>query len=288
MESVITNGQLTAIIKHHGAELCSLKNKDGVEFIWQADKVIWGRHAPVLFPIVGKLKNDSYTYNDDKYSLSQHGFARDKKFELTDITSNKVSFSLKADDETISKYPFRFELLIIYALKENSINVLYEVLNNDRGEMPFSIGAHPGFCCPISKDEKFEDYEIRFSDNEKLETALLKEGLFNGEKKLLAANDNVIKLNADTFINDALVFENLKSTHVILHSTKSKHFVELSFKGFPYLGIWSKPGAHFVCLEPWCGKADSVTHDDNIMNKEGIIILKPGKHFSCSYNIKVS
>lgn len=287
MKSIIKNNKLTAVINHHGAELSSLKNSNGIEFIWQADKAIWGRHAPVLFPVVGKLRDDSYTYEDKKYSLPQHGFARDKDFKIINILEDEIKFSLKSDEEVLKKYPFEFELQINYKLHGNKLTVAYTVINNDEIPMPFSIGAHPGFSCPIGNDEKFEDYEITFSAVEILETALLQNGLFNGERKLLSASGNSIQLDAGTFANDALVFENLQSEFVSLCSTKTKHFVKMSIKGFPYLGIWSKPGAHFVCLEPWFGKADSTDENGNILNKAGINIINSQQIFHCSYEIEV-
>lgn len=287
MKSEISSGTLTAVVNHYGAELCSLKNKAGIEFIWQADNTIWPRHSPILFPIVGRLKNDSYNYNGSSFSMSQHGFARDKVFELISQSSNKITLSLKADTDTFKKYPFNFELLITYLLDENSLGVSYFVTNIGEAIMPFSIGAHPGFCCPIDNNEQFEDYEIIFSENENLEIALLQNGLFNGDKKLLSANCDRIKLNGETFLNDALVFENLKSQFVALQSKKSNRYVKLSLKGFPYLGIWSKPGAPFVCIEPWCGKADSLNASGNIIEKEGIIAINPVEIFNCSFTIYV-
>lgn len=290
MKSIINNKYLTATINHHGAELCSLKNTEGIEFIWQADKTIWGRHAPVLFPIVGKLRDDLYTYANNKYSMPQHGFARDKMFELVsenNTGNSEIIFSLKADHETLGKYPFNFELIISYQLLENQLLTTYKVLNNDSSSMPFSIGAHPGFCCPISSDEKFEDYKIQFSEKEKLEVALLNSGLFSGEKFLLNEQADEIKLDEKTFIKDALVFENLKSDYVTLRSTKTNHFVKMGIKGFPYFAIWSKPGAAFVCLEPWFGKADHSDHEGNILKKKGINILEPEQSFTCSFEMEV-
>lgn len=287
MNSEITNGTLTVIVKKEGAELISLKDNDGTEFMWQGDKSIWPRHSPVLFPIVGRLKNDIYSIDDNIFSMPQHGFARDKDFELKRHSTNEIVFSLKADVETLKKFPFNFELLISYSLNAKSLAVKYTVINLSEIKMPFSIGAHPGFCCPVSKNETFDDYEIRFSENEKLETALLQNGLFNGKKKMLDFNSNLIQLNNETFINDALVFENLRSQFVTLQSKKSSHYVKVSLIGFPYLGIWSKPGALFVCLEPWYGKADSIDANGNIFKKEGMIILNPSEAFNCSYSIEV-
>ncbi len=286
MISKISNDQLQVEIKHFGAELCSIKNNAGIEFLWQAEKV-WPRHAPVLFPIVGRIKGDVYHLNEQAYSLTQHGFARDKNFEKVNSTTNEITFKLCADDDTLSKYPFQFELYITYRLQKNILEVYYKVCNFSESVMPFSIGAHPGFCCPINTDEQFEDYEIVFSENELLETALLQSGLFNGEKEVLHSNQKSISLTKNTFDKDALVFENLRSSFVSLHSKKSGAYVKVSLDGFPYLGIWSKPAAPFVCIEPWCGLADSTTSDGNLFDKKGINLLEPKQVFERSYTIEV-
>jgi len=286
MISKIGNEQLQVQIKHFGAELCSIKNNSGVEFLWQAEKV-WPRHAPILFPIVGRLKEDVYALNDSTYQLTQHGFARDKNFEKTSCTANEITFLLCADEATLHKFPFQFELYITYRLQKNVLQVQYKVCNRSKSIMPFSIGAHPGFCCPINPEEQFEDYEIVFSENELLETALLQNGLFSGIKEVLNPNDKRIPLTKNTFDKDALVFENLRSDFVSLQSKKTGAYVKVSLDGFPYLGIWSKPAAPFVCIEPWCGLADSTTANGNIFEKKGINLIEPNQAFERSYSIEV-
>lgn len=286
MISKINNEQLTVEIKHAGAELCSIKNNKGIEFMWQAEPV-WPRHAPILFPIVGRLKNDLHSIAGNDYILTQHGFARDKTFELVNSVANEITFLLSADEETLSRFPFKFELYVTYTLLENIVAVNYKVINKSETRMPFSIGAHPGFCCPINSNESFEDYEMAFSENELLETALLENGLFSGENEVLNKDGKNIPLNKNTFDKDALVFENLKSKHVSLQSKKSGAFVKMSLDGFPFLGIWAKPAAPFVCIEPWCGLADSTDANGNLFEKKGINLLEPGKEFNRTYTIEV-
>lgn len=286
MISKINNEQLTVEIKHAGAELCSIKNSKGLEFMWQAEPV-WPRHAPILFPIVGRLKNDLHSIEGNDYILTQHGFARDRTFELVKNTANEITFLLSADEETLSKFPFKFELYVTYTLLDNIVEVSYKVINKSETTMPFSIGAHPGFCCPINADEHYEDYEIVFSQKENLETSLLKNGLFTGEKEVLNSNGKNISLTKNTFDKDALVFENLKSKHVSLQSKKSGAFVKMSLDGFPFLGIWAKPAAPFVCIEPWCGLADNTLANGSLYEKKGINILMPGSEFNRTYTIEV-
>jgi galactose mutarotase-like enzyme len=286
MKSKIYNDQLTIEIKHHGAELSSIKNNNGIEFMWQAEPV-WPRHAPILFPIVGRLKNDIHSIAGKDYTLTQHGFARDKTFEPISSTTNEITFLLRADEDTLKKFPFQFELYITYTLIECIVKVSYKVINKSEAVMPFSIGAHPGFCCPINLDEQLEDYEIVFSDNELLETALLQNGLFSGEKEIIQTNANTISLTKNTFDKDALVFEKLKSKYVSLYSKISGAYVKVSLDGFPFLGIWAKPAAPFVCIEPWCGLADASNADGNLFEKKGINFLAPNANFERSYTIEV-
>lgn len=288
MESTIKNNHISVSILHKGAELCSIKSKEGIEFIWEADENYWPRHAPILFPIVGKLKDFSYQHKRSKYSLPQHGFARDKNFFLKSVSDDFVVFYLNSDVETQSSYPFEFELLVSYGLIKNKLIIEYKVSNFGAEPMPFSIGAHPGFRCPILPSEKMDDYQLIFEKKENLKRHLLEGGLFSGETASYLENSSKINLTESTFIQDAIVFEQVQSKFIQLKSTKSNHSVKVGIEGFPYLGLWSKPGAPFVCIEPWFGKADSVDSNGILIEKEGIILLEPQKEFSCSYSIEVN
>ncbi len=287
MQTTISNNFISVNILHKGAELCSVKNKSGIEFIWQADGKFWPRHAPILFPIVGKLKDFSYQHKRSKYTLPQHGFARDKNFFLKSVSDDFVVFYLNSDVETQISYPFEFELIVSYGLIKNKVIVEYKVSNYGSELMPFSIGAHPGFCCPIAPGEKFEDYKLQFEQVENLDAHLLEGGLFSGKTEKCLNNSNEIRLNENTFSKDALVLEGAKSKYVTLQSTRSAHAVKVAIEGFPYLGLWSKPGAPFVCIEPWFGLSDHVDANGVLQDKKGIILLEPKKEFSCSYSIEV-
>lgn len=288
MQSTIKNNFITVVVNHKGAELGSIRNSADREFIWQADPNFWPRHAPLLFPIVGKLKDLTYTHKNEKFSLPQHGFARDKDFYLKSVSDDFVVFYLNSDVESQKNYPFEFELMVSYGLIKNRVNVEYKVSNFGTDAMPFSIGAHPGFCCPIAPNESFEDYKLVFDEKENLLRHLLKDGLFNGETEVFLKNENEIKITQQTFAKDAVVLENFKSKHLTLQSTKSNHSVKVSIEGFPYLGIWNKPGAPFVCIEPWFGLSDSIHATGEITEKKGIQLLAPQKEFSCSYFIEVN
>lgn len=288
MQSTIRNNHITVSVNHLGAELSSIKGKNNIEYMWQADAKIWPRHAPILFPIVGKLKDFMYEHKRSKYTLPQHGFARDRNFFLKSVSDDFVVFYLNSDIDTQAVYPFEFELMVSYGLIKNKVIVEYKVTNFGSDVMPFSIGAHPGFRCPISENETFEDYKLVFDKKETLSKQLLEGGLFDGKTEALLNDSNEILLNQKTFEKDAIVVENFKSKFLTLQSSKSNHYVKFSIDGFPYLGIWSKPGAPFVCIEPWHGVADSVDTSGILKEKRGIVLLQPSKEFTCNYSIEVN
>ncbi len=284
----IKSDQLSASIKSLGAELCSLKsNKQQVEYIWQGDKTFWGRHSPVLFPIVGRLKGDSYLYDGKSYPLGQHGFARDSEFELVKSSENSCQFELNSDDRTRAVFPFEWSLKIGYILLGNVLTIVYSVKNNGPKDLLFSIGAHPAFNCPLFDNEKRSDYELRFNREETLESQIINEGLRTSDSKPVFQNKSGIPIDDDLFKDDALVFSGLNSDRVTL-STTDKDTLSVSFPGFPYLGIWSKnEDAPFVCIEPWHGVADSQDHNQYLKDKEGIKSLKSGDSFAAELKIEI-
>lgn len=282
----ISNQYLTTRFNLKGAELTSLK-KGEQEYLWQADPEHWGRHAPVLFPIVGKLKENTYEFGGKSYSMGQHGFARDQQFSVVSHDQDTITFLLKESGETLKNYPFKFELIITYKLTGASLETYYEVNNTDHKEMIFSIGAHPAFNCPMNASEQRSDYWLTFDRAESFDTHRLSEdGLFSGETEKVAEG-NDIRITSTLFNKDALVFKNLKSKTVSISSPKGK-WLTFSFDGFPYLGIWSKSSeSPFVCIEPWFGLADHVRHNQKLQEKEGIRLLSPGENFSCSFRVDI-
>ncbi len=278
----ISNSYLTAQINHQGAELFSLKNNQLTEYIWEGNPTFWGKHSPILFPIVGTLNNNSYTYNGMDYHLSRHGFARDMTFDVIEKSSNSVSFSLHSSDETRKVYPFDFELQVIYTLDENSLNIEYKVLNKSKSIMPFSIGAHPAFALPGN----FENYSLKFSNDEPLEYYLLRNDLISNKTKKLIVINKRVELNYKLFENDALIFKSLESnTLTILEKTKP--IVRTTFSGFPNLGIWTKKDAPFLCIEPWYGYSDTEEKFGNLFEKEGIQILNENEVFQSKFSIEI-
>ncbi|GAB3228891.1 aldose 1-epimerase family protein [Hymenobacter seoulensis] len=277
-------------INSHGAELSSFirKDLDNLEYIWPADAAFWNRHAPVLFPIVGRLPHDQYTHLGQTYTLGQHGFARDQEFQVQDHSGTAVAFELRATPATQAKYPFEFTLRITYRLAGPTLTIGWEVLNPGSGELLFSIGAHPAFRCPLVEGETFEDYEFVFDHPVTAERYLLEGGLLTGQTEPLLNNQDTLPLSYALFAQDALVLKHFDFTHLTLRSRRSGRAVRLRFDGFPYLGLWTKAeGAPFVCIEPWQGIASSTTGSPELAEKEGILSLQPGQQFLTSYSITV-
>ncbi|HKR04203.1 MAG TPA: aldose 1-epimerase family protein [Bacteroidia bacterium] len=282
----IENDFLIVKTKAEGAELTSIFNKKThLEYLWQAGKE-WAKHAPVLFPVVGQLKDNRYFYKEKSYLLERHGFARTRIFSISKSKKEKTEFILKDNSDTIINYPFHFELRIAYELLEKNLHIKYSVTNTDSKNSFFSIGAHPAFKIPLMENESYEDYFLEFNKTEFAERWKMQNGLIADEKEAVLNNSNILLLEKSLFYNDALVFKSLASDCISIKNKNSNHGLHFYFKGFPYFGIWAAKDADFVCLEPWQGIADSIHHNQQLENKEGIINLEPGKIFSCEYSIE--
>ncbi|MBC7828763.1 MAG: aldose 1-epimerase family protein [Chitinophagaceae bacterium] len=284
---IIENDLLVVKIQARGAELTSIYHKEmELEYMWEGDPTFWSKHSPVLFPIVGGLKNNTYFYNNRAYQLPRHGFAREKEFSVTEESSNRITFHLGHDEETLLVYPFQFGLKIIYTLSENDLTVSYEVKNLQNDELYFSLGAHPAFKIPLLRNTSYEDYYLEFNHKENSPSwPVSPDGLIEEEPIPFLKNDSTITLQKELFLHDALVFKDLQSHSVSLKSTKHAHGLDVDFKGFPYMGIWAAKNADFVCIEPWCGIADSVQADQQIKNKEGINKLEKGESFKRQWKL---
>ncbi len=281
----ISNGKLAAQIDTKGAELCSVIGLDGsIQYIWQGDERYWSRSNPVLFPIVGKLKESKYRYDSKEYFMSQHGFARDSEFALESHSQDRAVFVLRSSAESLKVYPFNFKLTIAYKLCDREVEVSWTVENVDEKEILFSIGAHPGFNCPLEAGLSFEDYRLVFENKEFAFREFLVDGV--RAKKEAFIVEQPLKLTRELFKDDALVLSNIKSHKITLESVKSLRKVVLRFEGFPYLGIWSKGDGDFVCIEPWHGIADDENACGDFREKQGLMALKPREVFACSYFIE--
>jgi len=288
MQYNISNDFIEVTIKEHGAELCSLKKaNDSLEYMWQGNKKYWNRHAPILFPIVGKLLDDEYIYENRTYKMNQHGFARDMIFELFKKSDDSICFKLQNSKDTLEIYPFKFELYLTYTLVNNSLEISYKVINKSKKDMLFSIGAHPAFNWPLENENK-NSYHFEFNDTKVLERLPLKKQGISEKVELISLENSTLTLNEALFKDDALVIQNLKNKEINLKSSKNSRYIKMAFKGFPYLGLWSKPtGAPFICIEPWHGVADFIGHNKKLENKKGIITLAKNEIFRSSYTISI-
>lgn len=283
MNILISNNQYTITINTKGAELNSFKNNSsGKEYIWEGNPEFWGKHSPVLFPIVGALKNDSYEHEGKKYSMSRHGFARDFEFELVENKANLAAFELKQNDETLQKYPFYFTLKIKYELIDNKLIITYYINNNSKSKMPFSIGAHPAFALP----NRFENYCLDFEKEELLITHELEANLFSGTSRNIELNGTKLHLDYSLFEKDALVFKSIVSKKVTL-SENNIPLLKVSYDDFTSLGIWTVQNAPFICIEPWIGYADNNNSNGILFDKEGIQVIEPNSECKASFSIEI-
>ena len=275
--------------KKEGGELISIK-KDGKEYLHDG-KEFWNRHAPILFPIVGMIKDNKTSILGKTYEMKQHGFARDMEFEEVLKSENEVKYYLKYNEETLKRYPFKFELNIIYKIDnlENSISTIYEIKNLDDKEIIFGLGAHPAFKCDYSSENYYLKFEEEHED-ENIKIEQLTDGLINNtsiDARSIIKN-NIIELRKDTFDKDAIIMTNIKSSKIkLINKKENKEVLEFDFTGFPYLAIWSKKGAPFVCIEPWFNTADKIDSNGIFEEKEDLIELKPEKIFRCEYKVKL-
>lgn len=290
MTILIENDQLKVTIAEHGAELVSLISKEtGIEYIWQADPTYWGRHAPVLFPFVGRLKNDQYTYQGHTYHMGQHGFARDMDFTVIEQGAESVALSLKSTPETRKNYPFDFELIIRYELGGDGVVTHYQVQNTGNDTMYFSIGGHPAFNVPLEEGLTFEDYFLAFSPMKSRIRLPLNGPYIDWEQKTLGQTNTSFKLTREMFKDDAVIFETKGLNAFSVRSEKSPHSLTLSYNNLPYVGFWSPypKEAPFVCIEPWAGIADTLDTTGELIDKKGIQTLAPEELYQTKYSITV-
>lgn len=290
----IENEFLKIGVDKSGAQLSSVYDlKKGREVLWNADKAYWGRHAPVLFPIVGKVRNNTYTYQGKQYSLGQHGFARDLDFTLVSKTDSEIVFSLKSNAETLKVYPFDFELIIKHKLEGNKVRVCWKVVNTGSDAMYFSIGGHPAFNVPaLGTTDSKEDYYLHFEGKSAVSYKLLdpSEGTVDNSSVYKLSTDNgYFKIRESMFDNDALIFDEYELEKVSLCYSDKTPYITLEARGFPSFGIWSatRKNAPFICLEPWIGRADDKGFEGSLDQKYKEQKLSSGQIFEADYTIAV-
>ena len=270
----ISNEFLTATFSEVGAELKSLKC-DGKEYIWYGDPKFWTGSSPVLFPICSGLKDDEFIYEGKTYTLQKHGFARRATFDVETVSGNTATFLLSSENCPQDNYPFKYEFRIIYTLIGKKVNVEYNIRNLTDGDMYFSVGAHEAYNCP----EGIENYEIIFNKKESLDAYQLVGPLLSDDTTNYGKDTDTLQLDNSLFDNDCLIFKNLNSRGVTLRNKTTNQKIKVDFKEFPFLLIWTVPGAPFICIEPWCGITDNIATTKQLTEKEGIEKIEKGGYF---------
>jgi galactose mutarotase-like enzyme len=285
----LENEFLKVSVSSEGAELLSIFNKkSNIEYLWQADPEVWGWHAPNLFPVVGRCINNQILIDGKTFSMEKHGFARTSHFKRVESTDIHAKFSLNYSQATLAVYPYKFEFQVLYDLFDDFIRVSYKVINKDDNSIYFSLGAHPAFNVPLYSNDVYEDYFIELEREEQLERHTISaNGFFTGKPEPFPINGKRIYLNKDVFNQDAIVFKGLKSRKVSLKSKNHSGYITISYPHMDYLGIWAKPGAAFVCIEPWLGCADTEGKIIDIKYKEGMQELEHGHVFETDFAIEV-
>ena len=279
----IENDNLKVSVKDLGCELCSIYSKqNGKEYLWQGDESVWSGQSPILFPIIGRLLDDKYRLNGVEYDMPKHGFARRMMWQFVCQDENSLCFRLLSTEETLKVYPFKFDLTVIFTLHNNSLSVTHLVSNNNDTTMYFSIGAHPAFNCEIGDKLVFDKKETLYCEKIDLEKSLLL-----GDKSAYLNDETDIVITKDIFNEDALILSGMESKYITLKSDKHSSSVRFYFGNAPYLGIWAKPGASYVCIEPWEGINDSVEKADDFSQKRGIIDLSPNEIYAFGWEAEI-
>jgi galactose mutarotase-like enzyme len=282
----LSGSAIEATIKAGGAELCSLRNAKGVELLWQAGPA-WTRHSPILFPIVGRLKNDQLRHRGKLYPMTQHGFARDHRFESVEQGTNSCTLVLTDNEATRARYPFAFRLEVTYTVEHADLTVAFDISNTGDENLPASIGAHPAFNWPLLPGLAKEAYTLHFSDDEPAPIRRLEGGLMRAKPEPSPIRGNTLALSERLFDDDAVIFDRLASSSV-RYAAERGPSIEMSWEGLPELGIWSKPGgAAFVCIEPWHGFASPSDFDGEFSDKPGVMRIAPGEKRSLGYRVRI-
>ena len=285
----ISNDKVTIQVDSLGAELKSLKSlPDGREYMWQGDPAYWGRTSPVLFPIVGGLKDGRYRVDGREYAMGQHGFARDMEFRLKSQVASEIWFFLESNEETFQKYPYPFLLEIGYEIIDRTVVVKWRVSNQAKEPIWFSIGGHPAFLCPIDPGTDQTQYRLVFDEKEKLVSSCIEGGLLGKEKKTYALREGILPITSDLFDEDALVIEGDQAHSVALARPNGRPYLTVDFDA-PLFGIWSPPKkkAPFICIEPWYGRCDSADFTGEFQEREWGQQLS-GAVFEAQYRITIA
>ncbi len=270
----IANQQIRAEFVEQGAELRRFQPIQGPDLLWSGDPEVWGRVSPVLFPIVGQLKGDVLRHGGKAFSMGRHGFARDRAFKLMRLSREACTWMLRDDDQSREQFPFPFELWITYSVEGPSLRAVYEVRNPGKEALPASLGAHPAFRWPLAGGQR-EAHRLVFAKPESAPISRISQGLLDAHPYPNPVDGTVLKLRDDLFTQDALIFDQLQSRS-LRYLAPGALGIELSWEGFQQLGVWTKPGSDFLCIEPWAGMASPAEFDGEFMSKPGVFSVEPG------------
>lgn len=285
----LENDAIRIEIESHGAELKSLVKKEtGTEYMWCADPQYWGRTSPVLFPLVGNVSGKQYRTKGKTYDMGQHGFARDMEFTLESQTDNEIWFVLRSNEETLAKYPYEFVLKLGYRLDGAKVDVLWHVENPSEEELPFAIGGHPAFYCPVTSGVKQSDCYIQFDVAGPLKCSTIDGYLVGDRVDTYELEDGMLRIDEHLFDNDALIIEKQNIKKVSLCDPKKQVFLTIELDA-PLFGIWrpADPGAPFVCIEPWYGRSDRIGYAGELRDREYENVLAAGENWDVGYTILV-
>jgi galactose mutarotase-like enzyme len=283
----LSNPTLSAQISALGAELVVLRDEAGRDLLWNGDPAFWTGRSPILFPIVGRVRDDRIRVGGAEYPIKPHGFARTSPFEVIEATETFCRLRLGSDAATRAQYPFDFRLDVTYRLDEATLEVSASVLNEGPQEMPASFGFHPAFRWPLPYGGAREAHEIRFEASEPDPIRRPADGLIAPTARPSPVEGRRLQLRDDLFDEGALVFDRLRSRSV-QYGTPEGRSITIAFPCMPHLGIWTKPGAGFICIEPWQGYADPEGFEGELAEKPGIVLLEPGTARSFHMVIAVS
>lgn len=288
----LSNQYLTVNLRPKGAEIISIVgNQDHINYMWKRDACQWANSAPILFPIVGAIKNDTCRIDGKEYHMTQHGFARHNEFEIKNQSQTEVTFTLVSNDEIIKQYPFLFELNVTYKLVENTLTCFINVKNKDHQTIYFQVGGHPAFACPFMKNESSNDYYVEFSEYETRNQKVIdvaKRGMshvqlpfFDHEKRFF--------VRQQLFNNDAIVIKDFKSENISIKSLNHQKSIVFHMQGFDHVGLWTaKHVGGLLAIEPWVGHADYVDFDGEFKEKESCVALDTDKEFNVQFAVEIN
>ena len=287
----LSNQYLTVNLHPKGAAIISIVgNQDHINYMWKRDACQWANSAPILFPIVGAIKNDTCRIDGKEYHMTQHGFARHNEFEIKNQSQTEVTFTLVSNDEIIKQYPFLFELNVTYKLVENTLTCFINVKNKDHQTIYFQVGGHPAFACPFMENESSNDYYVEFAEYETRNQKVIdvaKRGMshvqlpfFDHEKRFF--------VRQQLFNNDAIVIKDFKSENISIKSLNHQKSIVFHMQGFDHVGLWTaKHVGGLLAIEPWIGHADYVDFDGEFKEKESCVALDTDKEFNVQFAVEI-